>query len=224
MPSPCPGDRRHGPALALLTLLWALAGATGAHAAVLPYTFDQLVARSERILVGEVVGIRSYRGSLGGAGEVLFTDVTLKIEETLKGSDAARAEKEVVVQVLGGEEGGRFLRCLESAQYKVGEKALIFLREYRGRWWNTGWLQGKYALGSAGRTGSSPAAAPVLTVQGGPGLPVQEAVAYETVKASVLAAAQGAGGLSARGSPLRARTTAPSWQRTDAQLREEVPR
>ncbi|MBI4606096.1 MAG: hypothetical protein HY721_29370, partial [Planctomycetes bacterium] len=104
-------------------------------------------------------------------GEVIFTDVTIRVEGMLKGP---LDTKDVTVQILGGEIGTAFQRCPESPRFERGEKVLVFLRDYHGALWTTGWLQGKYALSREG-----------LSVKGVEGLPVPRDVTLEALKAEV---------------------------------------
>lgn len=122
------------------------------------YSFQDLVLRSRLIVTGEVTGIRSYRGNLAGAGEVFLTDVTLRVDRTLKG-DAGGSE--VTIQVLGGEIDGAWQKCPEAPTYRQGERVLVFLRDYNEATWNTGWFQGKYALDTGGTAVSGAEGSPI---------------------------------------------------------------
>lgn len=126
---------------------WTLLGPGNAQALVKALTFTELTQKSKLILTGEVVRMHSYRGPFQGAGEVFYTDVTLRLTRTLKGDAGG---EEVTIQMLGGQIGTAWQKCLESPRYKVGEKVLVFLRDYNQANWNTGWLQGKYSLDPSG--------------------------------------------------------------------------
>ncbi len=116
-------------------------------AAVVPFNFAALTERSKFILTGEVVALRSYRAPFHDAGEVIYTDVTIRIEKVFKGAPEGA---EITIQILGGEIGERWQKCLESARYERGEKVLVFVRDYNNAVWNTGWFQGKYRLDATG--------------------------------------------------------------------------
>ena len=144
---------------------------TAAPAAVVPLTFAEMTQKSKFVLTGEVIDVRSYRAPFHDLGEVMFTDVTIRIENVMKG---APTTTEVTIQVLGGEIGTAFQKCLESAQYEKGEKVLVFLRDYHNAIWNTGWLQGKYRLDPSG-----------TVVRGDAKLPIARDLALSVVQAEV---------------------------------------
>lgn len=118
-----------------------------ASAAVVPFNFAALTEKSKFILAGEVLALRSYRAPFHDAGEVIYTDVTIRIDKVFKGAPEGA---EITIQILGGEIGQRWQKCLESARYEKGEKVLIFVRDYNNAVWNTGWFQGKYRLDATG--------------------------------------------------------------------------
>jgi hypothetical protein len=109
-------------------------------------TLEELAAKSQLIVTGEVLDLRSYRAPFHGRGDVIFTDVTIRIGSVLKGEP--RSDR-IEVQVLGGTMGATTHSCPDSPRYTRGEKVLVFLREYNLKLWNTGWLQGKYRLAEA---------------------------------------------------------------------------
>jgi len=135
-----------------------------ASAAVVAYDLEGLALRSSVIATGEVTALRSFRGPYLDLGEVVFTDVTLEITAWWKGTPATGGSSstgQMTLRVLGGQIGTARQLCPDSARYAVGERVLVFLREYQGALWNTGWFQGKYALADDG-----------ATVLGVPGRPV----------------------------------------------------
>jgi len=141
-------------------------------ALLIPYNFASLVEKSKYIVTGEVVNIRAYWAPFHGVGQVIHSDVTLRIARVLKGAGAeVREEKELTIQILGGQVGEARQICLESAEYELGEKVLVFVREYNGKLWNTGWLQGKFKL-----TFDS------STVRGGLTLPITRDLPLSTVE------------------------------------------
>jgi len=154
----------------LAVALAAVLAATSAHAALLSYTLPQLIEKSRHVVTGEVTEVRCYRAPFHDLGEVTFTDVTIRVDGVLKGS----AVKQVTVQVLGGEIGTAVERCPDSPRFTKGEKVLVFLREYHGALWTTGWLQGKYTLSDDGST-----------VKGVQTLPISRDTPLESLKAEV---------------------------------------
>jgi hypothetical protein len=149
----------------------SLVFAPRAEALVLPLTFTEMTQRSKYVVTGEVVSLRSYIGPFKDFGNVMFTDVTIRIEGVFKGAPDGN---ELTIQVLGGEIGDAFQRCLESPRYDKGEKVLVFLRDFNGALWNTGWNQGKYKIDASS-----------AMVKGDEELPISRDVALSTVEANV---------------------------------------
>jgi hypothetical protein len=106
-------------------------------------SLERLCQKSDRIACGEVVKMRCYRGPYLKNGEILFTDVTIRITDRIAGKFTSDS---VTIQVPGGRLGDEFMHCSNSPRYEMGEKVLVFLRPYNGRVWNTGWSHGKYQL------------------------------------------------------------------------------
>ena len=158
------------PGLALCVLLTGLAlPRTDTGAALVPVDLQQLVRHSPLIIRGEVLDMRSYRGQFLDRGDVILTDVRVRVDEVLldrlqpatddevrgpgpseaveRSSDVLRDRRgvvrEVTVQVLGGSLDGHRQVCAESARFRKGERAILFLTPYNRRLWTTGWLQGK---------------------------------------------------------------------------------
>jgi hypothetical protein len=155
----------------VLALLALGALERSASASVIPLTFEELTHKSKHVVTGEVTGLRSYRAPFHDLGEVIFTDVTVRIDRVLKGAPAG---KEITIQVLGGEIGTHFQLCLESPRYTLGEKVLVFARDYHHALWNTGWCQGKYALDPSG-----------ATVRGDPKMPIARDTALAAIESEV---------------------------------------
>jgi hypothetical protein len=154
-----------------------------ARAALVPLSLGELAGKSTSVVTGEVTALRSYRAPFHHLGEVIFTDVTVRVESVLKGEPEI---KEITIQVLGGKIGRAFQLCPDSARYEMGEKVLVFVREYNGRIWNTGWLQGKYRLIEPSNTESSgPGSAGGVLVKVDAGLPIESDVPLETLKAAL---------------------------------------
>jgi hypothetical protein len=133
---------RRLPAALLFPALYLAAGLPAAKAALIPLDLEQLSVSSSRIVCGEVIEVRSYWGRLLDLGEVILTDVRIRVDETWKGA----VEKEITVQLLGGRIGERWQYCPESPRFQRGEKVLLFARSWNQKLWTTGWLQGKYRL------------------------------------------------------------------------------
>jgi hypothetical protein len=142
---------------------------------LVPYNFSILVEKSKHIVTGEVVNIHAYWAPFHDLGQVIHSDVTLRITRVLKSAGAeVREETELTIQILGGQVGAARQICLESAEYELGEKVLVFVREYNGKLWTTGWLQGKFRLTEDGST-----------VRGGPTLPIRRDLPLSSVETLV---------------------------------------
>lgn len=93
-------------------------------------TDDELIAKSDRILVGTVEG--SFVQEKDGTIETVYE---IRVDEALKGG-LARGQLQRVVS-LGGVLGGRGLLVPASARYTQGERVLIFLTRDEGGTWRT---------------------------------------------------------------------------------------
>ena len=101
-------------------------------------TLDELAARSDAILVGEVTDIASYQEGEGN----IYTLVTLSVEQAIKGE----SEGEEVIRVPGGELGGQTLWVEDAPSFEPGERAVVFLEEIEGAFGVCGWHQGKFTI------------------------------------------------------------------------------
>jgi len=138
--------------LVILTVALTLAGifATGARdadASLRRVQLGRLCQKSDSISCGVVVDLKCYRAPYLGHGEIIFTDVTLRITDRISGKFRGDT---VTIQVPGGRIGEEFTYCANAPSYKKGEKVLVFLRPYNGRVWNTAWSHGKYRLRESG--------------------------------------------------------------------------
>jgi hypothetical protein len=157
-----------GTAIATLGLGWGTADA-----ALVPLSLEQLIERSRFIICGEVVSLESRWKDFPKLGRVIVTDARIRVSEAWKGT---LEEKEITVQYFGGQVGEEWVACLESPRYAVGEKVLVFVREWQGVWWTAGWLQGKYPLvGSPGG----------LQVKGEKHLPIAESAPLDSLRTKV---------------------------------------
>jgi hypothetical protein len=103
-------------------------------------TIEDLTARADSILVGEVSDIACYQEGEGN----IYTLVTLSVEQTIKGET-----KEVVnVRVLGGELNGQTLWVEDAPGFQNGETAVVFLKEHEDIFTVVGGFQGKFTIDS----------------------------------------------------------------------------
>ncbi|MCU1245085.1 MAG: hypothetical protein JWN02_995, partial [Acidobacteria bacterium] len=126
------------PLFVIVALLYAaLAGGT----TFIPTTDRQLIERSDAVVVGTV---RDVAGRETAEGTPL-TDVTLAVEESLKG--ASLAGQTVTVTDFGGPSRGQFVFVAGGAVYKQGERVLLFLRHAPdGHWFTSGMSLGKFTF------------------------------------------------------------------------------
>jgi hypothetical protein len=87
-------------------------------------TFDELVRRSELVIVARVVATRSSWVD-SRSGRSIVTDVTVSIEQTLKGPTYAERS----LEFLGGTVGEDTLRVDGMPEFRVGDRAVLFLNE-----------------------------------------------------------------------------------------------
>ncbi len=112
----------HGTALALVEQL----------------TIDELTAKADSIVVGEVIDMACYEESRGD----IYTLVTLSVEQSVKGKSA----EEVVLKVPGGEVDGLTLSVSDTPSFRQGERVVVFLEEETSKFKVSGWHQGKFTV------------------------------------------------------------------------------
>lgn len=104
-------------------------------------SLKQLVALSNRIVIGKVVGIEAQWDE---ARTRIWTYVRLRSEKFLK---APSFQSEVTIRVMGGELNGLGLAVSHAPTFQEGERVLVFLQENdRGVFDVVGWVQGKYTF------------------------------------------------------------------------------
>jgi hypothetical protein len=109
----------------LLCALALVASAVSASATtVTAPTFDELVLQSELVIVARVVATRSAWVN-SRAGRSIVTDVTVSIEQTLKGPTYAERS----LEFLGGTVGEDTLRVDGIPEFHVGDRAVLFINE-----------------------------------------------------------------------------------------------
>ena len=106
--------------LALLASFSVLTQPVGA-STVIFRTDAQLVALSERVVHGRVIGQRTARGGPGGRN--IYTITTLQIIEDLTGIDAATVD----VWELGGRIGDEELYVGGAVRFSLGQEVLVCL-------------------------------------------------------------------------------------------------
>jgi hypothetical protein len=122
--------------LAILLLFF-----THASALMVKLSLEELTTESNSIIIGKVDDIKC---AWDEEHRFIYTYVTIKVEETLKGSLKDR----IVVRHLGGEVDGKGLGVSDQPSFKMGERVLLFLTGERekGVYEVYGWFQGKYTI------------------------------------------------------------------------------
>lgn len=128
----------------LCALLLIVFGSVWSWAAQRSLTLDQLCKISENIVVGTVQKVEGYHGDWPGVGRVVFSDITIQVQDQWKGE---LPSTELVLQNPGGiAPDGQHMRASGMAEFKEGEKVLVFVNHQNGRRWVAGWIQGKYEI------------------------------------------------------------------------------
>lgn len=109
--------------------LFATAMVLGLAASAWPTTivapsFQELVARAEQVVVAQVAARRSAWVS-SRSGRAIVTDVTFRIERTLKGTVYAERS----LEFLGGTVGDDTLEVDGMPEFRVGDRDVLFIRD-----------------------------------------------------------------------------------------------
>jgi hypothetical protein len=130
---------------AVMVLIPSFAPATTVEAV----TFEELVKSAQRIFVGDVVAVESFRADLR-SGLRIRTRVTFSVDETLRGPGVL-----VVLEFLGGTVGDLTQEIVGMPRFIVGEHYVVFARE-GDRWVNpvVGFTQGLFRVSRDVRGGT----------------------------------------------------------------------
>jgi hypothetical protein len=109
---------------AIILLLLVLVLATAAQAAMLEVPLKTTTNKAAEIVRGEVISQKSD-WTLGE--QLIYTDVTIRVEESLKGG--LQAGQKVTIRVEGGVVGEIRLWVEHQPRFHDEEKVLLFLRE-----------------------------------------------------------------------------------------------
>lgn len=133
-----------------MLLLVGIAGASSSvRGALIPLSVEELTHLSKHVVTGKVVRTRSYYEAVEDLGNVIYTDVTIRLTTQIVGTFQ---DKEMTLKVHGGVVGQLRQIWCEAPVFTEGELVLVFVREFKGRFMVTGWKQGKYRLSSDSRT------------------------------------------------------------------------
>lgn len=102
-------------------------------------SFEQLVLESELIVHGKVVGSHSYM--MPSRGWIL-TDTLIRVLDAVKGQPGQL----ITVTELGGVVGDKGMIVPGTARFRVGEEAVVFLKNVSGQWRTSGLAQGKFSV------------------------------------------------------------------------------
>lgn len=118
----------------------ALVIAVGGSASALveQLTLDELTAKADSILVGEVTDIACYQEGKGN----IYTLVIVSVEQAVKGEPG----REVVIRLPGGEVNGFRLWVEDTPNFQLGERTVVFLEEAGDASKVCGWYQGKFTV------------------------------------------------------------------------------
>jgi hypothetical protein len=121
-------------ALLILSLL------TSAHATtVRRLSLDDLVAKAEVIVAGQVIDSRTYRTS---DGKLILTSTTVQVGENIKG----KTPPTLTVTTVGGKVGNTILRVSGMPEFQPGENAVLFLERSGVYTTVVGLNQGKFSV------------------------------------------------------------------------------
>jgi hypothetical protein len=136
------------PILAVCLAVWLLPALIRAQEEAV--TFAQLVKTAQRIFIGNVAGVESFRADLRD-GARIRTRVTFTVDETLRGSGGV-----IVLEFLGGTVGDLTLEVADMPQFVAGERYVVFARD-GDRWVNpvVGFDQGLLRVSRDARDGTA---------------------------------------------------------------------
>jgi hypothetical protein len=101
------------------------------------FNLDKLVSLSDSVVIAEVVDILPSRWNTqngekptvnDGISHIIYTDITIKIVEYLKGSLGNTTDNTTIVRTIGGMVGQDKQYVEDQPSYNVNEKVLIFLK------------------------------------------------------------------------------------------------
>jgi hypothetical protein len=121
-------------------LIWMLAVLSPLEATSVKHlTFDELVAKANTIVEGDVVSSNSHRSS---DGKLILTDYLVSVKESIKGN----APQTVTVTTIGGKVGNTVLRVSGMPVFQNGEKIVLFLEQSKAYTTVVGLNQGKFTI------------------------------------------------------------------------------
>jgi hypothetical protein len=101
---------------------------------------EDLVKKSNKIVVGKVTNARTYWG--GSNGKLILTTYTLEVEESIKGQPARTLE----LTTIGGKIGSMQLYVAGMVSFERGENAVVFIENAGPYSLVVGLSQGKFTV------------------------------------------------------------------------------
>ena len=89
---------------------------------VVALTFDELLAGADEVFIGQVVGQRSVWEE-SRSGRLIVTQVTFRIERTLKGAPRIQA----MLEFMGGTIADETMRVDGVPRFQIGDRDVLFL-------------------------------------------------------------------------------------------------
>jgi hypothetical protein len=101
---------------------------------------DDLVKKSNKIVVGKVSNARTYWG--GSNGKLILTTYTIEVDESIKGP----ASRTVELTTIGGQIGTLQLHVAGMVSFEKGENAVLFIENSGAYSTVVGLSQGKFTV------------------------------------------------------------------------------
>jgi hypothetical protein len=121
-------------------MVLVLAVTAAAASTVIGLSVEDQARLSQYVVVGHVVSQQGVIHETQG----LETEVTLRVTDVLKGS--ARRGQDLVFHTRGGELDGELSEASGEAQFRPGQKVLVFVESVDGRLYNLGLSMGVWDL------------------------------------------------------------------------------
>lgn len=89
-----------------------------------PVSIQSLAEHSDRIVRGRVMKLAYSQGTNAHGDELIYTHVTIRVAESLKGD-----RSDLVLKVEGGTLNGITLTVSDGVQFQSGEEVLVFVKK-----------------------------------------------------------------------------------------------
>lgn len=129
----------------ILAFFSAILVAAIAFAMEVPASLETLTRDSDRVVRGKVMSISYHKGTNEYGDELIFTDVSIRTDEALKGDRSP-----LVLRVEGGTFQGVTLAVSDAPEFKVGEDVVVFAKKEVSTFRPTYGGQSKYTVSRDG--------------------------------------------------------------------------